>query len=558
MSDRAKDSKFIDPARALSRNMRQRLQQAYYGTAIYRRVLKGPHPVRIKYSPKDHWGGEADTANALFRGEYRFAGQTVSAPNGNPFRLNPPSQAWADALHGFRWLRHFRAHGGEAAQRHVEALIRSWLEDYDNWEAIAWQPEVIASRLIAWMSNAPVAVNTEDLVYHSAVMNSMARQARHLSRTAEHSRDGLPRLQAVIGLIYSGFCLPEGARRFDKGMRQLERELDRLILPDGGIATRNPTDQFEALKALVALKSDLRSANQDIPTTIQRSIDRMAPMLRFFRHADGGLALFNGSFEEKPEEVEQVLAAAEAEGKPLGGAIYSGFQRVQSHDVLLIMDAGGPPEDDLSIVAHAGVNSFELSVGNDRLIVNCGSSEQLTTDGWQKVSRTTAAHSALVIDNRNSSSILDNQRIGRPPKKVSAVRDEMEDLVALDVTHNGYVPLCGYEHERVLRVHRNGKEVEGLDALKAVARVKGKNLRFDLRFHLHPDVVAAPTLDGAAVDLTLPGGALWRFECTLGVILEESVYLGERGHIRRSQQIVVSGDAGGQTHQVNWRLQKTN
>ncbi len=557
MPDRPKDSKFVDPARALSRNMRQRLQHAYYGTAIYRRVLKGSHPVQIKYSPKNHWGGEAETANALFRGEYRFAGQTVSALNQNPWRLPPPSQAWADSLHGFRWLRHFQVHGGESAQRHVEALIKSWLEDYDNWHPMAWQPEVIAARLISWMSNAQVAVNRQDLVHHSAVMNSMARQARHLARTAEHTRDGWPRLQALIGLVYSGFCLPEGAKRFDKGMKLLSRELDRLILPDGGIASRSPSDQFEALKALVALKIDLRSANQDIPSTIQRSIDRMAPMLRFFRHNDGGLALFNGSFEEKPEEVEQVLVAAEAEGKPLGGAIYTGFQRVQSQDLLLIMDAGGPPEDDLSIGAHAGVNSFELSVGDNRVIVNCGSSEQLTTgDGWQKVSRTTAAHSTLVIDNRNSSSILDNQRIGRPPKRVTAIRDEMEELVSLDVTHNGYAPLYGYEHERVVRVFRNGKEVEGTDALKAVSRVKGKNLKFDIRFHLHPDIEATPTVDGAAVGLVLPSGAAWRFESTQGVSVEESVYLGERGHIKRTNQIVVSGDAGQQTHQVNWHLLK--
>ena len=115
-----------------------------------------------------------------------------------------------------------------------------------------------------------MAVSTQDLVHHSAVMNSMARQARHLARTAPIARDGLPRLIALIGLVYSGFCLPEGARRLSKGLQLLERELDRLVLADGCIVTRNPSDQFEALKALVALKADLRAAN---PDAVSKAVD---------------------------------------------------------------------------------------------------------------------------------------------------------------------------------------------------------------------------------------------------------------------------------------------
>ncbi|MBI1179479.1 MAG: hypothetical protein GC201_02910 [Alphaproteobacteria bacterium] len=555
MARKAKSS-FVDPTRGVPRGLRDRLRNAYYGTFLYRRVLKGVHPVQIKFNPKDHWGGDVAVADALFRGQYRFAGYTVNAPNENPWRLRAPSQAWLDELHGFGWLRHFRAQGGDAAKRHVEALIKKWLQDYQDWDPVAWQPEVIAYRLIAWMSNASMAVSTQDLVHHSAVMNSMARQARHLSRTAATARDGLPKLIAVIGLVYSGFCLPEGARRMSKGLQLLERELGRQVLADGCIVTRNPSEQFEALRALVALKADLRAANQDVPNYIQRAIDRMAPMLRFFRLGDGKLALFNGSFEESEAEIDQVLAAAKAQGKPLGGAIYSGFQRVQAGQTILLMDAGSPPPGDLSVNAHAGLNSFEMSVGADRLITNCGSSDQMTAEGWHKVSRTTAAHSTLIIDNKNSFPILENHRIGKRPKKVLAVRDEMDDTVALDITHYGYVQAFGYEHERILKVARSGKQVEGIDALKSVNRKRRPKAPFDIRFHLPPGVDARRTVDGGAVELTLPGGAQWRFESTHGVNVEESVYMGERGHLQRSRQLVVSGTTGAPHLQVNWRLLK--
>jgi uncharacterized heparinase superfamily protein len=211
---------------------------------------------------------------------------------------------------------------------------------------------------------------------------------------------------------------------------------------------------------------------------------------------------------------------------------------------------------DLSVNAHAGLTSFEMSVGPDRLITNCGSSDQVSADGWHKVSRSTAAHSTLIIDSKNSFPILENQRIGKRPKKVLAVRDEMDDTVALDITHYGYVLAFGYEHERILKVARNGKSVEGIDALKSVNRKKRPKVPFDIRFHLHPAIDARRTVDGGAVELNLPGGQLWRFESTHGVNVEESVYMGDRGHMQRTKQLVVSGTTGAPNLQVNWRLLK--
>ena len=97
---------------------------------------------------------------------------------------------------------------------------------------------------------------------------------------------------------------------------------------------------------------------------------------------------------------------------------------------------------------------------------------------------------------------------------------------------------------------------EGIDALRSVNRKKRPKAPVDIRFHLHPDVDARRTVDGGAVELTLPGGAMWRFESTHGVNVEESIYLGERGHVRSTRQLVVSSTTGAQRLQINWRLLK--
>ncbi len=557
MAGRSSSPAFVDPSRGLARNFRQRTEHAFFATGLYRRLLRGSHPVQIDFVPRELWAGDPAEADRLFRGEFEFAGRLVSAPNGNPWRIRAPSQAWADEIHGFGWLRHFRTAGGDAAQRHVEAMIRSWLEDFDDWHPGAWQPEVIAHRLIAWLTHSSIAVNTNDLVYHSAVMNSMARQARHLARTADNARDGLPRLTAAIGLVYSGFCLPQGERRLRKGLASLTFELERQILPDGGIATRSPTEQFEALRILVALHTALKEAGEDMPPVLLQAIDRVAPMLRFFRLGDGKLALFNGGFEEDVDAIDTILDLSRAPGHPVTGAVYTGFQRVQAKDVMVIMDSGGPPIAELSIQAHASLNSFEMSVGKDRLITNCGSSEQMDTGDWQRASRTTAAHSTLVIDNRNSSSILENQRIGRRPDQVKVLRDETDDSITLDVSHNGYEGTLGLEHNRKLRIRRDGNEIAGTDTLNSVGKPKKKGANtYDIRFHLHPSVDTSPSVDGGAVELRLPSGDVWQLECVHGLMIEESIYLGDRGNPQRTSQIVIHGTVDNPTTVVRWLLSR--
>jgi len=179
----------------------------------------------------------------------------------------------------------------------------------------------------------------------------------------------------------------------------------------------------------------------------------------------------------------------------------------------------------------------------------------MDADDWQRVSRTTAAHSTLVLDNRNSVSILENQRIGRRPDPVRALRDETDDSVTLDVSHNGYKQPLGLEHNRKIRIRRDGTEIAGIDTLSRVSRVKTKRqTTYDIRFHLHPSVECTLSVDGGAVELRLPSGSIWQLECVNCITIEESIYLGERGNPQRSRQLVISGSVDDPSTTVRWLL----
>ena len=120
----------------------------------------------------------------------------------------------------------------------------------------------------------------------------------------------------------------------------------------------------------------------------------------FFEHGDGGLALFNDSNEEADWLIDMTLARANGKGLSPKEAPVSGFQRLAGGRTVILVDAGPPPMPGFDRHAHAGMLSFEMSVGKDRLIVNCGAHEG--RGEWWTAQRATAAHSALVVNDTNA------------------------------------------------------------------------------------------------------------------------------------------------------------
>src|SRR4029079_11926514 len=136
----------------------------------------------------------------------------------------------------------------------------------------------------------------------------------------------------------------------------------RQVLPDGGHASRNPGALVELLLDLLPLRQAFAARNVPPPPALNNAIDRMMPMLRFFRHGDGNFALFNGMGPTRSDLLSTILAYDDARGTPVSNAAHSGYQRREAGGSFVIMHTGPPPPMPASQEAHAGCLSFELSV----------------------------------------------------------------------------------------------------------------------------------------------------------------------------------------------------
>ncbi len=538
----------------------------FWAWTLRQRLLVHTPPARPVLVPEEPLPGLSAQGDELLAGQYDFAGEVVQGGTEWPWKLRA-SRPWVEALHGFAWLRHLRAGAGEAPRQLARALVDSWIEICGQHHALGWRPDVAARRVAAWSCHSDFLLAGADQDFADRFMASLARQLAHLRLYGAALPHGAPRLAVLVGQILGGLALGQAPGRIRRLLARLERETGRQVLGDGGHASRNPDDHMAVLADLVRVRLALVGAGLEVPVFLTHTVDRMAPMLRFWRLGDGGLSLFNGSFEGDPATIEALLARADARGKPLGHAVHSGYQRVEAKRVVLVMDAGGPPPPGLMHRAHAGLLAFELSSGRNRLIVNCGSAR--ANPAWSRALRATAAHSTLVIGDANAFSFRAALGLGLhvegPPPRVETLRREAEGAIWIEARHHGYARRHGLIHERRIYVEAGGEDLRGEDALRpAWHPVTGRNhprpvegQAFTVRFHVHPDVRCLLSGDGASAILRAPGGDGWRFRASGGVVsVEESIYFGHQGEIRRAEQVVISGTVQDGRADVKWALKR--
>ncbi len=539
------------------RRLGRRIREWGYASPLYGHRLKGRHPVQLLGSPDDPAPGNATLGSAIFGGDMLHEGEQHALGEDFWIRLEKATPAFRAYAHSFHWLQDLAQVNDQTKARDAaETILRWWLPFGDDWFEEVWSAETLSRRLINWFSHAPLILSSDDLVYRSSVLTTMAKQCRHLSRVHKDTEDGLPRVYTATALTLAGLLLPGGEAFLTKGARVLERTLAEFIRADGGPLSRNTADAIRTMQLLVLVRSAYTDRGDDLPPWVQTTLDKLGPFVRAMRHSDGSFAQFCGTSAEGGHGSSAVLAASEAKGKAIENAAHSGFQRIMLGSSTLIMDAGTPPPQAYSAKAHAGTAAFEFSVGQERLIVNMGSaSSRGPMKELATLSRTTAAHSTLVIADRNSSRILDNGRLGAGVSETLTIREPTDDGVRIKHTHNGYLKRFGVKHERSLTLEADGTVLKGSEKLFGDKRKKLEGQEIMLRFHLHPGVMALKAPDGR-ISLETRGGKNWIFDLDGGTAeIEESLYLSRPDHGENTRQIVVRvAREGNEPPMCNWVL----
>jgi uncharacterized heparinase superfamily protein len=525
----ASASKRREPvSRGRSLDIISRVQRVWGESPFYQAQLKGPAPDRFLSQPNDPFTPDKDLALSIARGRLTLGDEAIDCEGelGRIWDLTDAGGPLYAFLQEFSWLRHLSVMDGDGCSV-ARQMMQSWLDRYEKWSPEAWAPYFVSERLVQLCAHHPMVLSKTDALWRSRVLASMARQTRHLARTAHRAETGFDRLMTSLGLCVAGYCLPGCEGAAERGLEMVRRELRLQLRPDGGHVSRNPSRQLKLAVRLQTILKAIEARGLQPPGFLRHSVARTSAMATFFRCADGCLAVFNGGYEDDGRAVLAIQAGLDSECAPSDFARHSGYHKLTAGRALVIVDTG----DDSAGVVFKSAGSLHFSSGRSRLTVNCGNGGHRASQ-WRNALEQRAAHSALSF---SGAGVFFGQISHRRAEEVKGQLLEFERQLLLAQSDDA-------TYLRRLFLAAGGSNLRGEEILTGLPADLAVTALW--RFHLHPGVRASLARDRRSVLLLLPNKEGWRFKSNCPALrLEKSVYCGEGGSPVASEQIVVAAAA---------------
>jgi len=533
------------------------------GSLFSRLIGHGRQPLKLAAVPRDHVAGDRSRGDALLAGRLTVGSETLSLADAD-FAAIGADGALAEQLQGFSWLRDLAsAASRENGARLAEALAGRWLLAHGTRADDAWRPDLWGERSLFWTAYAPYILSSRDAGYRSALLNTLARGARHLDSTADRAPPGLKRITAWAGVVAAGLLVQGGVTRVARGEAGLARALATAQFEDGGLTSRSPYEQMLLVDRLGLLRAAYFAAKQTLPDGIQAAAAAALAALHGVTMGDGALSSWQGGNPGDAARLTALIDGCGLRARPLRAARGWGYQRMSALGTILVLDAAPPPPPKMTAAGAASTLAFELSDGPQRLIVNCGGPAPFPSalsEPLIEALRSTAAHSTLVLAETNSTAILHDGSLGRGVTDVTVDRSEDNDSSRIEATHDGYVRRFGLIHKRSLMLGNDGKELRGADQLIARGRRKVREfVPFAVRFHLARNVEATLTADGMGAILRSKGTPPWNFRCRGAMLTtEESLVVDGAGASHPTTQLVIVGEMSGIGGEIGWQFRRTS
>lgn len=526
-------------------------------------------PPRLTATVANPLPGDAATGTALRAGHFLIHG--LKAPIADTEfsgpRLPPPLER---CVHGFTWLTDLETCAARPQCTPVaERIFARWLDANPRPDATpAWDIGNVAHRLLGWLIHAPLILSSQDRKDRSRALHALDTTANWLDRHVGRAEDKLAEVAGWTAITAAGLLMADGRARRLFGEAGLIRALGDLVGDDGGVLSRSPLCQIEAIELLVRLKACYAAVRAEPPAQIDPILALLVPPLLALLHGDGALASFQGAHAVPAARIEAIIAASCVRTRPLRDVRHWGYQRVAAQKGVLLFDAAPPPVARHARDGCASTLAMEFSHGAHRLIVNCGGGAAaggLIPLRLAQGLRATAAHSTLTIDDFNSTAVLINGKLGSGVAEVDVDRRTLSPEAGsrvggtrLEASHNGYVARYGLTHRRILILRDDGTELRGEDCLVPTGR-KGKRgtIGVALRFHLGPHIELAQGRDGLGVTLALPDGSLWQFRSGRdAVVIEDSLWADGQGRPVATRQLVIAAKVPRSGETFSWLLKK--
>jgi uncharacterized heparinase superfamily protein len=517
-------------ASAAGKAIRDQLRAEWAGSPPHRWLIARPKTQGRAAAPVDLRPPDPRRGQAILTGRFVFDGLVLEpGPGVSPWDKPSPSSAFAAALHGMAWLPDLLA--TDQGPRTALSLVLGWRDVFGHWNGFSWNAPVLERRVFNLACSLKTLCAEAGEADAARLTDSLARQARHLLLG-----DGEPvrAAEQACAAAVAGCCLSgkAGKQLRARALRKLRRALAVTVLADGGHASRSPEAALELLLDLRTLDRALSQLGVAAPAAVVRAMGGLSAAIRALTLPDGRLPSMQGGEAGDPA---RVAVAITSEDGPVDLSLpQTGYEVLAGRSLRAIVDVAAPAAGPWSQTACAQPLALEVVAGADRLIVNAGWSPRAA--GAQALRLTPAASTANVSDTsagypmQGALGRIFGSRLHGGAETFYSRRQESDEGVWLEASHDGWAPAFGLIHDRRLYMNPIADELRGEDALAPAeppyARRSPRPVILVVRFHLHPAVQVALAMDHKSVLLTAPSeGRWWLRSDAAEVRIEPAVHL---------------------------------
>src|SRR5688572_15032463 len=277
------------------------------GSLFSRLIGHGRQPLKLAAVPRDHVAGDRQRGDILLAGRFTLGQDTLALPTIDFAAIGTDGPV-AEQLQGFSWLRDLAAAASrENGARLAEALAGRWLLAHGTRPDDAWRPDLWGERILFWTAYAPYILSSRDAGYRSALLNTLARGARHLDANADRAPPGLKRITAWAGVVAASLLVQGGVGRIARGEAGLGRALATGQFEDGGLVSRTPYEQLLLVDRLGLLRAAYAAGKHSLPDGFEAAAAAALSALEGVTMGDGALSSWQGGHPCDAARVSAVI-----------------------------------------------------------------------------------------------------------------------------------------------------------------------------------------------------------------------------------------------------------